>query len=176
MIKSTDPHFFSCEHHDRGPPRDEAMEQLIDHRAARFALHARPWIAIQNIFANVEIEGGKFHIHKIRESSGSFFIIVNIVSRLHSFAQFVQQVQNVTFKLWHVFGVCGFPIFQAFECAQHIAKRVAQFAIIFDGRFQNLRPNAHVIGIITGGHPEAQNICAGVFDHVLRNRGVAQGL
>ena len=83
-------------------------------------------------------------------------------------------MEDIGFEFRHVLGVNRFPIMQAFKCAQHIAEGVTQFAVVLDGGFQDFGADAHVVGIVAGGHPEAQNIRAGVLDDFLRHCCVAE--
>ena len=62
------------------------------------------------------------------------------------------------------------------EIAQHPAQRVAQLAIGLDGGFEDFRADAQIVGIIGGAHPHAQNVGAGMLDHVLRRGDVAERL
>ena len=62
------------------------------------------------------------------------------------------------------------------QIAQHPAQRVAQLAIGIDGGFEDFRTDAQIVCIISGTHPHAQNVGAGMLDHVLRRGDVAERL
>ena len=51
-----------------------------------------------------------------------------------------------------------------------------QSPIGFDQAIENLIRDAHVLAIVFGGHPQAQNLCAEFFDDLLRRDHIAQGL
>ncbi len=88
----------------------------------------------------------------------------------------MEPVQDVALKLGHIQVMDLFPILQAFEGAEDIAHGVAQLAVGFDIGLEDFLAQPQVFRIVGGGHPEAQDIGAGLLDHVLRGHDVAEGL
>ena len=62
------------------------------------------------------------------------------------------------------------------QIAEHPAQRVAQLAIGIDCGFEDFRSDAQIVGVIGRANPHAQNVGAGLFDHVLRRGDVAERL
>ena len=54
------------------------------------------------------------------------------------------------------------------ERAEHPADRVAELAVGIDVGLEDLRPDAQVLRIVGGDHPEPQDVGARLRDHLLR--------
>ena len=117
-------------------------------RAGAAALQAGPWIAIERVFADIEIEGRKVSIHELHQTGEDALVVIDLVGLAHRAAQFPQLVQDVAFKLRHILVIDLLPILQAIQSTQHIAEGVAQFAIGFGVGLDDLRADANVIRII----------------------------
>ncbi len=89
---------------------------------------------------------------------------------------FMEPVEDIALKLWHILVMDVFPVFQAFESAKDVAHGVAQFAVRFHIGLEDFLAQPQVFRIVGGGHPEAEDIGARLLDHVLRGDDVAQGL
>src|SRR6476660_10521671 len=62
------------------------------------------------------------------------------------------------------------------QTAEHPAYGIAQLAVCFDRGLENFRTDAQVVGIIRRTHPHAQDIGAGLTNHVLWRGHVAERL
>jgi len=85
-------------------------------------------------------------------------------------------VQDVAFKLGHIQVVNLFPVLQAFEGAEDIAHGVAQLTVGLHIGLEDFLAEAEIFRVVGGGHPEPEDVGAGLLDHVLRRHDVAEGL
>ncbi len=85
-------------------------------------------------------------------------------------------MQDVALKLGHVEVMDLFPILQALESAEDIAHGVAELAVGFHIGLEDFLAEPQVFRIVGRRHPEAQDIGAGLLDHVLRGDDVAERL
>ena len=60
--------------------------------------------------------------------------------------------------------------------AEHPANRIAQLAVGLDGVFEDFRADALVVGVVASGHPQPQDVGAGLLDDRLRLDGIAERL
>ena len=85
-------------------------------------------------------------------------------------------MQHQPVQLGHVGLRDAVACFKMGQGAEHPADGVAQLAIGLDEGLQDLRPDAQIIGIIGGRHPEPQDVRAGILDDALRRDHVAERL
>ena len=64
---------------------------------------------------------------------------------------------------------------EALERAENIAHGVAQLAVSFHIGLEDFLAEPQVLRVIGGGHPKAQDVSAGLLDHLLRGDDVAEG-
>ena len=87
---------------------------------------------------------------------------------------FGQTVQHPAVKRWHVFWRNTFFFGEAIKRPQKITKCIAQPAVMINLTLQNFFADPKVIIIVRIRHPNAENISAIFFDHILRRDGIAQ--
>ena len=146
------PHFLHRECQDRGQPCCQAVEQNIQNRPCRAAFW-RITVAIQHIFANVEVEGRQIHCRKGKDRLKHALEIIGVEAITHLGIQFRQTVQNPLFQFRHIRRCCFIRVRIIRQGSQHKPHRVAQAAIAVCHTFQDFWSNAQISGVIRLGHP-----------------------
>ena len=98
------------------------------------------------------------------------------VGLAHQRIELGEPMQHQPLELRHLLDARRVLVAEMREVAEHPADRVAQLAIGLDGGLEDLRADAHVVGIVRRAHPQAQDVGAGLLHHVLRRDRVAERL
>ncbi len=172
--KTQQPGFLHCEAQDGREPDYHAAENFVRNGAHRAAAQAGRRIAIQCVFANVEIQRRQF-IGAKAEHGGEHFVEIELgIGRTHNAIQLRQFGQHIAFQLWHVGGRDAFGLVKAVKIGQHETDRVAQAAIGIDIRLDDVLTDAQIFGEVRTCRPQAQNIGAILFGNDLRCQRIAQ--
>ena len=89
--------------------------------------------------------------------------------------QLPKPVQHPAFQFRHLVHADAFAFVEPGQVAQQVAQRVPEPAVDVGVSFQNLRPNAQVLGIVRADDPQPEDIGAVLIDHVLGRDDVARG-
>ena len=130
-------------------------------------------IAIERVLADVEIERRQVRGHEARERGEDALVVEIGVGLAHQRVELGQPVQHQPLQLRHLVELDAVVLVEMRQRAEHPAHGVAQLAIGIGRGLENLRPDAQIVGIVGGAHPHAQDIGAGLLDHVLRRGDVA---
>ena len=95
------PYLFHRKDQHRGEPGGQPVKQNIKHCARRAPLN-RIAIAIQRVFADIEIERRQIDSCKGKNGLKYALEIIGIIAAAHLFIQFRQAVQNPLLELGHV--------------------------------------------------------------------------
>src|SRR4030095_403620 len=85
-------------------------------------------------------------------------------------------MQHKALELRHLVGVHAILLVKMREAAEHPAYGVAQLAIGLDRGLEDLRSDAEIVRMVRGAYPHAQDVGAGLPDHILRCGDIAKRL
>ena len=85
-------------------------------------------------------------------------------------------MQHQPFQFGHVGMLDNVTGLKVVQGAEHPAHRIAQLAVSLDSVLEDFRPDALVVRIVGGAHPESEDVGAGLRHHLLRLDGVADRL
>ena len=142
------------------------MKHRIQHGARRPPGQAAGRIAIEAVFADIEIDRRQIAGAKGEQLLEQALKIIGFVARPHLAIQFRQPVQHPAFQFWHLGRVNLFGFGKPRQIAQQKPQGVAQAAVAVGDAFQDLRPDALIGGIIGLRHPQPQDVGT-IFRHHL---------
>ncbi len=171
-----EPGFLGGEAQHRREPAHRGAEQVVEHGEAGLARRRGIRIAIERVLADVEIERREIDRHEGAERGEDALVVEIGIGLADQRIEFGKPMQHQPLELRHLLERDAVGGFEMREIAEHPAQRVAQLAIGVDRGFEDFRPDAQIVGIIGRAHPHAQNVGAGLFDHVLRRGDVAERL
>ena len=169
------PNVFHGKDQHRRKPGGQTVEQQIQHAARGTAAQTVRRIAIERVFAHIEIDLRQLGGGKGEQLGKHALEIIARIARPHLGVQFRQTVQHPLLQLGHISRGNPLGLVEARQIAQDKAHGVAQPAIAVGHAFQDLFADAQINRVIRLRHPKPQNIRAIFLDHRFRCDGIADG-
>ncbi len=96
-----EPSFFAGKDEDRRKPQGDGAKDPLDRLERGAASFARRRIAIERIFADVEIKGREIGVQEGREARDDAFVIEAPIGLADFFVEFGEPMQHQPFELGH---------------------------------------------------------------------------
>ena len=178
--------FIRRERHYRGEPAEQAFNHGGHHRAHGAAAVSvcggfgvpgfrggEGRIAIERVLSDIEIDSREFDVHEVDDGGHHALEVEHLEGGAHFTVEFGEAVEDQAFEAGHVLGVDGFSGRVAVQSAEHVAQRIAEFAVGLDRALDDLVGDAGVIPIVSGGRPEAEDLDTVLFLELIRFDRVA---
>ena len=170
------PYFFHGKAQYRSQHYNQINHNFIHGSLGAAAFNAVCFVSVQSVFQNIQIVASHFYGAEVMNCMVQHMEIVIFVSLLYFFFQQLHVHKCPAVKLLHLFKRhFVFFVVKVIGIAQNVTDGVADFAVYFGKLFQNIFGDTDISFVIAGSSPQADNICAVLFDNVLRSNGVAYG-
>ena len=129
-------------------------------------------LAIERVFANIKIERGQIDRAKLKNRMKRLFKVISLIGLTHQLIKLIKPMQNHPLQLRHIFIRNTQCLIIMMQIAQQKPQRVAQLAIAIHTGLDHLLANALIFPIISGHHPQPEDIRPILFDHILRRDSI----
>jgi len=150
------------------------VEQRVEHRAAGPARQRVGGIAVQAVFANIEVERRQLAGAEIVQRDPQIVEFEIVDAPANMAVEFPQPVQHPSFKLGHLGQADPLAIVEPGQVAEQEAQRVADTPVQIGLMFEDFGADAQILGIVGADHPDAQDVGAVLFDDLLRLDRITQ--
>ena len=133
---------------DGGEPGAKTVEHRIENRARRTPAQGIQAVAIEAVFAHIEVEGRQVDGAEIVKLGEQVVELEVLAGLAHQAVQFPHPVQDPALELRHVAMIDPFAILEAAQIPEKEPQRVAQPPVDIGVVLEDIGADAKILGII----------------------------
>ena len=159
---------------NRCQPAHQTVKHAIHHRPCGTAARTAWRVAIQRVFADIEIEGRHVERTEVVQFDEHAMEIVIRRCLAHHIVKVAQTMQNPAFEFWQFIVRNFFSLGKAVKIAKQEAQCIAQTTIDIRMTLDDFMADAQIVMIVRAYHPQTQDIGTKLVDDVIWRNNVAE--